>query len=34
MGVSSKIDKKKLTSFKGWYWILNNLNIRLAALGE
>ena len=34
MGVSSKIDKKKLTSFRGWYRILDNLNTRLAALGE
>lgn len=34
VGVSSRTDKKKLTSLRGWYQILDNLNPRLATPGE
>lgn len=34
VGVSSRTDKKKLTSLRGWYQIPDNLNSRLATPGE
>ena len=34
VGVSSRIDEKKLTSLRAWYQIQDDLNPRLAALSE
>ncbi|KAK9991016.1 hypothetical protein SO802_026001 [Lithocarpus litseifolius] len=33
-GIPSKTDKKKLGSFRSWYQILDDLNLRLAVRGE